>query len=85
MITIDFTNMMASAVENGVTDAEWDEAFGSFAAVHKGVDALRSQNVADFMNLPRNAPLLRQSIDFAAGVKGRYEDVVILGIRGSAL
>lgn len=85
MITIDFTNMMASAVENGVTDAEWDEAFGSFAAVHKGVDALRSQNVADFMNLPRNAPLLRQSIDFAAGVKGRYEDVVILGIGGSAL
>jgi glucose-6-phosphate isomerase len=85
MISIDFTNMMASAVENGVTDAEWEEARGAFADVHKGVDALRAQDVADFMNLPRNAPLLQQSIDFAARVRGRYEDVVILGIGGSAL
>ena len=85
MITIDFTNMMASAVENGVTDAEWEEAFGSFPPVHKGVETLRGQNVADFMNLPRNAPLLKQSLDFAGGVRGRYADVVLLGIGGSAL
>jgi glucose-6-phosphate isomerase len=85
MISIDFTNMMASAVENGVTDAEWDEAFGAFAAVHKDVTTLRNEGVADFMNLPRNKPLLQQSIDFARRVRGRYDDVVILGIGGSAL
>ena len=85
MISIDFTNMMASAVENGITDEEWDEAYGAFAAVHKGVETLRSDGVADFMNLPRNAPLLQQAIDFAGRNRGRYDDVIVLGIGGSAL
>lgn len=85
MISIDFTNMMASAVDNGVTDAEWDDAHGAFAAVHKGVATQRDEGVADFMNLPRNAALLQQSIDFAGRARGRYDDVVILGIGGSAL
>lgn len=85
MITIDFTNMMASAVENGITDAEWHEAQDAFATVHKSVSTQRSEGVADFMNLPRNAPLLQSSIDFAARARGRYDDIVILGIGGSAL
>jgi len=85
MISIDFTNMMASAVDNGVTDAEWDDAHGAFAAVHKGVATQRDEGVADFMNLPRNAALLQQSIDFAGRARGHYDDVVILGIGGSAL
>jgi glucose-6-phosphate isomerase len=85
MISIDFTNMMATAVENGVTDAEWEEASTAFGSVHKGVAGLRDSGVADFMNLPRNAPLLQQAIDFAARARGRYDDVIILGIGGSAL
>ncbi len=85
MISIDFTNMMASAVENGVTDEEWEEAYGAFATVHKGVETLRSEGVADFMNLPRDAPLLQQAIDFAGRSRGRYDDAIILGIGGSAL
>jgi glucose-6-phosphate isomerase len=85
MISIDFTNMMASAVENGVTDAEWEEARGAFSPIHKGVATLRADGIADFMNIPRNAPLLRQSVDFAGAARGRYDDVVILGIGGSAL
>lgn len=85
MISIDFTNMMASAVENGVTDAEWEEAGGAFGAIHDALSRLRSGGVADFMNIPRNAPLLQQSLDFAARTRGRYDDVVILGIGGSAL
>ena len=85
MIDIDFTNMMASAVENGVTDAEWEEAGGAFPSTHTQLDALRSGGTADFMNIPRNRPLLQQSLDFAARVRGRYDDVVVLGIGGSAL
>jgi glucose-6-phosphate isomerase len=85
MISIDFTNMMASAVDNGITDAEWDEASGAFASVHKSVTSQRNDGVADFMNLPRNSPLLQQSLDFAGRARGRYDDVVILGIGGSAL
>lgn len=85
MISIDFTNMMASAVDNGVTDAEWDEAYGAFPPIHKAIDGLRAQGIADFMNVPRNEPLLKQSLEFAARAHGRYDDVVVLGIGGSAL
>lgn len=85
MISIDFTNMMTTAVENGVTDAEWGEARGAFPTAHKGVATLRGEGVADFMNIPRNAPLLQQSLDFAARARGRYDDVIVLGIGGSAL
>ena len=85
MITIDFTNMMASAVENGVTPAEWDQAGGAFPSAHEALENLRSQGVADFMNIPRNRALLEQSVSFAARVSGRYDDVVLLGIGGSAL
>ena len=46
MISIDFTNMMASAVENGVTDAEWEEARGAFGPIHKGVATLRGDGIA---------------------------------------
>lgn len=85
MISIDFTNMMASAVNNGVTDEEWEEAIAAFGAIHKNVETQRSDGVADFMNLPRDKPLLQQSLDFALRTRGRYDDVVILGIGGSAL
>lgn len=85
MISIDFTNMMASAVENGVSDAEWEDARRSFTNVHDAVRRLRTEGVADFLNIPRNAPLLQQSLDFAARARGRYSEVIVLGIGGSAL
>ena len=85
MITIDFTNMMAGAVENGVTDAEWTQASGAFPSAHEELEHLRSEGIADFMNIPRNRGLLEQSVNFAARARGRYDDVVLLGIGGSAL
>ncbi len=85
MISIDYTNMMAGAVANGIIDAEWEEARRSFPSVQDAVRRLRNEGVADFLNIPRNAPLLQQSVDFAAEAKGRYSDVIILGIGGSAL
>jgi len=85
MIRLDFTNAMATAVQNGVTDAEWDEACTAFPAVHDGVRRLRDANVAAFLDLPGDGALLRQATDFAARARGRYDDVVLLGIGGSAL
>lgn len=85
MISIDFTNAMAAHVVGGVTDAEWDDAAMGFSAVHDAVRRLQDANVAAFLDLPRDAALLKQSTDFAARVSGRYDDVVLLGIGGSAL
>lgn len=85
MISIDYTNMMATAVDNGLTDSEWEEARRSFTNVHDVVRRLREQAVADFLNIPRNAPLLDQSISFASRARGKYADIIVLGIGGSAL
>lgn len=85
MISIDYTNMMAGAVENGITPAEWENARQSFGNVHAAVRQLRASGTADFLNIPRNQPLLQQSLDFARSARGRYDDVVVLGIGGSAL
>ena len=85
MISIDFTNMMASAVQNGVSDADWDEARRGFAASHAGLGRLRDAGGVDFMGVPRDRALLQQSLDFAARARNRFDDVVLLGIGGSAL
>ena len=85
MITIDFTNMMATAVANGVTEQEWGDAATDFRRAHDNVQRLRTSKTIGFLDLPNDAALLKQSTDFATRVRGRYDDVVILGIGGSAL
>lgn len=85
MISIDFTNMMASAVQNGVSDADWDQARMGFTASHDALRRLRASGGADFMSVPRDRALLQQSLDFAARARNGFDDVVLLGIGGSAL
>lgn len=85
MISIDFTNMMAGAVDNGVTEQEWRDAAAKFRDAYKGVTALRDNQTIGFFELPDDAELTQQAIDFAARAKEKYDDVVILGIGGSAL
>jgi glucose-6-phosphate isomerase len=85
MISIDFTNMMAGAVDNGVTEQEWRGAAARFRDAHEGVTALRNNKTIGFFELPDDAALIHQATDFAARAKGKYDDVVILGIGGSAL
>jgi glucose-6-phosphate isomerase len=85
MITIDFTNMMATAVDNGVTEAEWRDAAAGFQRVWEGVGKLRTSGEIGFIDLPADDGLLRQATDFAARVRGKYDDIVLLGIGGSAL
>ncbi len=85
MITLDFTNMMASAVTNGVTEDEWRDAAGSFRAAFDAVKRRRTSGEIGFIDLPGNKVLLQQSTEFADRARGKYDDVVILGIGGSAL
>jgi len=85
MISIDFTNMMAGAVDNGITETEWRDAASLFARAHAGVQSLRTAGTIGFLDLPKDSALIAQSVDYASRVRGRYTDVVILGIGGSAL
>jgi glucose-6-phosphate isomerase len=85
MISLDFSNMMATAVANGIAESEWRDAATAFQGAHAGVQQLRASATVGFVDLPADAALLRQSTDFARTSQGKYDDVVILGIGGSAL
>jgi len=84
-LTIDYTNMMADVVAGGVAASDWEAAGRDFGRVHAGLLRRRSAGELGFLDLPGDAKLLAQSTSFAERAKGRYDDVVILGIGGSAL
>lgn len=84
-LAIDFTNMMAGALPDGIgiTESEWRESRAAFAAAHAAVEALRTS--LGFLSLPTNEPLLSATLTVVEQVRGRFTDVLLLGIGGSAL
>ncbi|MCU0634697.1 MAG: glucose-6-phosphate isomerase [Gemmatimonadaceae bacterium] len=85
-LRLDFANMMAATLGRaGITTAQWEAAAEAFAAAHAGVARRHASGQLGFIDLPDDAALLAQSTDFAARVAGRYDDVLVLGIGGSAL
>ena len=84
-LSIDFTNMMAGALPNelGITESQWHDARASFAAAHAAVEAQRAS--LGFLALPTNEPLLAASLNVVEQAHGRFSDVLLLGIGGSAL
>ncbi|WP_291163329.1 glucose-6-phosphate isomerase [Gemmatimonas sp. UBA7669] len=84
-LNLDFTNMMAAALPagQGITLSEWENAAAPFAAAHAAVHA-RTDDLG-FLTLPNNTALLAQSEAVATWADGRFTDVLLLGIGGSAL
>jgi glucose-6-phosphate isomerase len=82
-VRIDYTNMMISP--GGITAEQWNKAKQKFAEVKRGFDALRKSGTVGFVELPSDKSLLDQVERFSAAARGKFEDVVILGIGGSAL
>ena len=84
-ITIDFTNMLAPGVSGGVPSDEWDRAPVLFEKARAVFEKRRSAGELGFLDLPRDDKLHQQSTEFAKRTRGRFNDVVVLGIGGSAL
>ena len=84
-VSLDYTNMLAPTVAGGVPADAWAQAAARFRVAHESVRALRATGTLGFYDLPGDSALLAQSERFAAERKGRYTDVVVLGIGGSAL
>jgi glucose-6-phosphate isomerase len=85
MIALDYTNMIAPGVAGGIPQARWAEASRIFERAEAAFQARRSAGELGFLDLPGNDALHRQSTEFARQARGRYDDVVVLGIGGSAL
>jgi len=84
-LTLDYSNMMAAAVGGGVSEEMWTEAADRFRAAHAIVADRRASGELGFLDIPDDGEALDEVRGFADGVRGRYDDVVILGIGGSAL
>ena len=84
-IRLDFSNMMAAAVGGGVSEELWAGAAERFRAAHAAVAASHAEGVLGFLVRPDDARLHDAVRAYAGRVRGRYDDVVVLGIGGSAL
>src|SRR3954469_18357099 len=82
-LRLDYSNMMVQP--GGIPEKTWSDAAGLFPGAFAGVEKLRANGSIGFIDLPANQALLAQVNDFAAKARGKYTDVVILGIGGSAL
>ena len=84
-LRLDYTNFMADVVSGGISASDWRDAGSAFTSAHAGFGRRRQANELGFLDLPGNEVLHRQSTEFASRVRGQFDDVVVLGIGGSAL
>lgn len=84
-LRIDYTNMMGDVVDGGVSAADWSAAPDAFRRAHTGFNRRRDAGELGFLSLPTDAALHWQSTNFASRARGNFDDVVVLGIGGSAL
>ena len=82
-LRLDYSNMMISP--GGIDRRAWTAAGNQFADAKRAFDSLRATGTVGFVDLPADKPLLDQVTRFSATARGKYDDVVILGIGGSAL
>ena len=83
-IRIDYSNMIGDQA-GGISEADWSAAAASFTTAFAGLAALRQNGTVGFADVVSDASLCEQSVNYASLVEGQFEDVVVLGIGGSAL
>ncbi len=82
-LKLDYSNMMISP--GGIDQNAWAAAGKQFIEAKRGFDSLRASGTVGFVDLPNDRGLLEQVTRFSAAARSKYDDVVILGIGGSAL
>lgn len=85
MLSLDYTFMLDDAVPGAVSVSDFAGAAGAFEAARESAEARRRSGELGFFDLPGNHALQQQVTGFVARTRGRYRDVVLLGIGGSAL
>lgn len=85
-IRFDYTNVMADAVgpEHGLSPAELEGLASASRTALESVLARRTRDLR-WLDLPYADEVCREIVEYAAAVQGRFKNVVVLGIGGSAL
>jgi glucose-6-phosphate isomerase len=76
---------MIGDAAGGISVDDWNSAAAAFASAQAGWEKLRKSGDVGFADIVSDAALRSQATEFAARVTGKYDDIVILGIGGSAL
>jgi len=85
-LRLDYTNVLADVIgpEHGITEEELADLAVPAA---RGLEAVLARRGSDlrWLDLPYAQAELEGLLEYAASVQGRFENVVVLGIGGSAL
>lgn len=85
-VKLDYTNMMVSAVgEFGIEEEELDRLQGRVKEIHRDLTGRRKQGALPFYDLPFDRQMVREVAEAAEELVGQFDNVVVLGIGGSAL
>src|SRR5687767_3414435 len=82
-LRLDYSNMLISP--GGVDAAVLSAAASQFSAAQRRFEERRKSGSVGFVDLPADKRLLEQATRYAAAARKKFDDVVILGIGGSAL
>ncbi|MDT8423010.1 MAG: glucose-6-phosphate isomerase [Desulfuromonadales bacterium] len=87
MLELDYDNMLATAVgeEYGIAPTELAALMPRCARIHADLMARHAAGELPFYDLPTDRAMLTTVQKLADELRGRFENVVVLGIGGSAL
>jgi glucose-6-phosphate isomerase len=84
-IRIDYTNMLSAHVPGGLGEDVWAASSSHFAEARRVFEERRRAGELGFLALAQDHPVITELRLFADGAGQAFNDVVILGIGGSAL
>ena len=86
-ITLDFSNMMTDRLGGGGVDADrlGGDLAERFRSAHESVESARRSGEMGFLELPYDSDGLGQAEGLADRLEGHFDNLVIIGIGGSAL
>lgn len=86
-LTLDYTNMLVHSLGDGGLNPDRlsAELAENFSVAYAGVDAERSSGAMGFFELPYDEGALSKAREVADETRQRFDNVVVLGIGGSAL
>ncbi|MCC7012518.1 MAG: glucose-6-phosphate isomerase [Planctomycetes bacterium] len=85
-LTLDYTHALSDVVgpTHGIAPAELDALASASRAALRAVQARRTKDLR-WLDLPFQAEVHEKVLDYAARMAGRFQNVVVCGIGGSAL
>jgi glucose-6-phosphate isomerase len=86
-VSLDYTNMMVDAIgpEHGISDDELKGLAIKTKAYHQDIQQRHAAGELPFFDLPHKTEVVEECLALAAEVQKNFDNLVVLGIGGSAL